>query len=214
MLIDHFAVLGLSPSASGGEIKSAYRQLVRLHHPDINPHDAQAADRFRAIQLAYETLTKPSLRQSYLEKRWYAQYRNETLCSQPLSLDSILRECIELERFAASLDAYRMDRSGLYQFMLQRIREWQAIGMGKEDEQLTVQIIQLLTRSAAKLDIAQAESLHETIRGWLRTNQCADLIDEQWLIKKRQFDAWQQRMPYVVLLLTIALSLIIWLASR
>ncbi len=214
MLIDHFAVLGLEPSATPDEIKSAYRQLARQHHPDLNPHDFQTTDRFRAIQQAYEILSKPHLRAAYLEKRWYAQYRNERLRAQPLTLDGVLRECIELERFVASLDDYRMDRAGLHQHILQRIRDWQSVHFSIGEKQPIEQILQLLTRCAVKLELQQAETLQETLENWLRSNGCDHLLNDQWLIKKRRFDAWQKRMPLVMLLLTIILSLVIWMAGR
>ncbi len=214
MLIDHFAVLGLDPSASPDEIKSAYRQLVRQHHPDVNQQDLKATDRFRSIQLAYETLSKPHLRAAYLEKRWYAQYRNESLRSKPLTLDGVLRECIELERFVASLDTYRMDRNGLHEHIRQRIQDWQTIQLDSSEQQTIEQILHLVTRCAANLEIRQAESIQDTLREWLRSNQCDELLNEQWLIKKRRFDTWQKRMPLIMLLVTIILSLVIWMAGR
>ena len=47
------------------QIKKAYRKLARQHHPDTNPGDTEAADRFRQITEAYEVLTDPARRQAY-----------------------------------------------------------------------------------------------------------------------------------------------------
>ena len=50
---DPYAALGLSPGASDAEIRSAYRHLVQLHHPDHNQGSAESARRFEEIQEAY-----------------------------------------------------------------------------------------------------------------------------------------------------------------
>jgi molecular chaperone DnaJ len=63
--MDLYVVLGLPHGATESEIKRAYRRLARRFHPDINPGDRAAADRFRQIAEAYETLTDPDRRSSY-----------------------------------------------------------------------------------------------------------------------------------------------------
>ena len=50
---DPYKVLGLSPGASDEQLHAAYRRLVRLHHPDHNPGDPDAARRFEEVQEAY-----------------------------------------------------------------------------------------------------------------------------------------------------------------
>lgn len=62
---DYYALLGVSRSASAEEIKRAYRQLARELHPDANPGDTAAHDRFKQISVAYETLSDPERRQRY-----------------------------------------------------------------------------------------------------------------------------------------------------
>ena len=62
MDIDPYAVLGLTKSATDAEIKKAYRKLVRTSHPDINPDDPTAEQRFVKVQAAYELLKDPETR--------------------------------------------------------------------------------------------------------------------------------------------------------
>jgi hypothetical protein len=57
--------LGISREATLRQVKAAYRKLAKLHHPDANPGDAEAAARFRAITEAYETLSDPKRRAAY-----------------------------------------------------------------------------------------------------------------------------------------------------
>jgi curved DNA-binding protein len=62
---DYYQTLGVGQNASQDEIKKAYRKLARQHHPDVNPGDASAEDRFKEINEAYEVLSDPDKRQKY-----------------------------------------------------------------------------------------------------------------------------------------------------
>ena len=62
---DLYEVLGVKKSASADEIKKAYRKLARIHHPDANPNDTKAEERFKDISTAYEVLSDPKKRAEY-----------------------------------------------------------------------------------------------------------------------------------------------------
>jgi molecular chaperone DnaJ len=62
---DLYAALGVPKTASQDEIKKAYRKLVREHHPDKNPGDKEAEERFKEIQGAYDVLSDPEKRKQY-----------------------------------------------------------------------------------------------------------------------------------------------------
>lgn len=65
--IDYYQVLGVDKKASQADIKKAYRKLARKHHPDLNPNDATAKDKFQAINEANEVLSDPEKRKKYDE---------------------------------------------------------------------------------------------------------------------------------------------------
>ncbi|HCU36732.1 MAG TPA: molecular chaperone DnaJ, partial [Armatimonadetes bacterium] len=62
---DYYEVLGVSRDASASEIKTAYRQLARKYHPDVNGGSAEATERFKKISEAYAVLSDPQKRRRY-----------------------------------------------------------------------------------------------------------------------------------------------------
>ncbi len=65
MAEDLYKVLGVPKGASEEEIKKAHRKLVRKYHPDRNPDDPKAEERFKEVQGAYDTLSDPEKRKEY-----------------------------------------------------------------------------------------------------------------------------------------------------
>ncbi|WP_345054192.1 J domain-containing protein [Hymenobacter glaciei] len=62
---DYYKVLGLEKSATPEQIKKAYRKLARQHHPDVNPNDKGAEQKFKEINEANEVLSDPAKRKKY-----------------------------------------------------------------------------------------------------------------------------------------------------
>ena len=62
---DHYEVLGVTRHATDDDIKRAYRDLARRYHPDSQPDDPEAEERFKEISVAYETLRDPERRRRY-----------------------------------------------------------------------------------------------------------------------------------------------------
>src|SRR5881296_3493289 len=69
---DLYIILQVGRTASVGEIKRAFRKLARRYHPDINPGDRQAEERFKRITEAYEILSDPLKRQFYDVNGFYS----------------------------------------------------------------------------------------------------------------------------------------------
>src|SRR5688500_12823622 len=66
---DYYAVLGVEPSASDKDIQKAYRRLAKQFHPDANPGDAAAEERFKDVSAANDVLGDPERRKEYDQVR-------------------------------------------------------------------------------------------------------------------------------------------------
>jgi len=69
---DYYAVLGVARNAEEPEIKKAYRRLARKNHPDVNPGDKSAEERFKKIQEAYDVLSDAKKRAVYDQYGFYS----------------------------------------------------------------------------------------------------------------------------------------------
>ena len=63
--LDYYEILGVSREAAAGELKSAYRKLALLHHPDRNPGNSGASEKFKEASEAYAVLSDPDKRARY-----------------------------------------------------------------------------------------------------------------------------------------------------
>jgi curved DNA-binding protein len=74
---DYYKILGVDKNASEEEIRKAYRKLARKYHPDVNPNNREAAEKFKDINEAHDVLSDPEKRRKYDQLGSnYEQFRN------------------------------------------------------------------------------------------------------------------------------------------
>jgi molecular chaperone DnaJ len=71
---DYYQILGVAETATTDEIKKAFRRLAKVHHPDRNPNNPQAAERFKEINEAHDVLSDVEKRRKYDQLRRYGAF--------------------------------------------------------------------------------------------------------------------------------------------
>ena len=69
---DYYEILGVKKTASADEIRKAFRKLARKHHPDVNPGDKAAEEKFKTLSEANDVLSDPKKRKMYDQVGFYS----------------------------------------------------------------------------------------------------------------------------------------------
>jgi curved DNA-binding protein len=80
--MNYYQVLGVQKTATQDEIKSAYRNLAKLHHPDRNLNNPESTDKFQQIQTAYEILSDETKRSQYDGKSTFKEFNFQDIFNQ------------------------------------------------------------------------------------------------------------------------------------
>src|ERR1700740_3262180 len=70
---DYYELLGVARKASAKDVRAAFRKLARKYHPDLNPGDKSAEEKFKQVQEAYDVLSDSKKRQMYDQYGFYAE---------------------------------------------------------------------------------------------------------------------------------------------
>ncbi|HMG67410.1 MAG TPA: DnaJ domain-containing protein [Chitinophagaceae bacterium] len=214
MLKDYYNILELPPHASVPEIKQAFRRMAMIYHPDKNVNDPYAAARFNDVKEAYEVLTNPARKESYLQERWYNQSIGKKRTGEAVTPVSILKLCIELEKYVSTLDVHRMNKEGLSAYITDLLSD-DTIGKLKEfkEEGITRQIITIVLNAMKPLPLKYMRPLIDRLKTLARDEESGQRI-RNFLSERKKKHLWEKYKIVVMLLFTILLCLLIYLTSK
>lgn len=214
-LKDYYSILELPPSASGDEIKKAYRRLAHQYHPDKKNNDPYAAAQFSDIKEAYEILSNPVKKDHYLQQRWYAQSTGKKIKQETITPVTILKQLLKLNRHVSKLDSHRMDHEGLFNHLNTILSDENIATLNafndpvinkeiiftalKNGNALSWRFIIPFTVRLKKLSIAD-ESLHKEI--------------DQFIRQHKQTNYWEKKKTWVILFIVLLICLVIFFAGK
>lgn len=212
---DHYKTLGVPPNASTDAVKKKFRKLALQYHPDINAGNEFSALQFRELQEAYETLSHPSKRAKY-HYEWQLHFPNDAIRSGQMQTPaSVLESCIRLDEQLSATDLFRANKEAIFlriQALLSPANK--AMLLQHSDESLNQEVITRLLSASSGLPfkyIAPIAAELKTIAG--ADNSSITMITD-FVKRARRKSCWEQYHPLIVLLLSLAICGLIYIASK
>lgn len=213
-LKDYYSILELLPTASGDEIKKAFRRLAHQYHPDKKNNDPYAAAQFTAIKEAYETLSNPVKKEYYLQQRWYAQSMGKKVKQETITPVSILKQSLELNRYVARLDVHRMDHQGLFDYIEHFLSDSTIDTLNSFNEPVVSgEIVTLLLKSGRVLPYQLAAPLANRLKKIKPGDEMTTKKIDQFVRHHKQVAYWEKRKAWIILLITLLICLGIFFTS-
>lgn len=214
-LKDYYSVLELTPSASLEEIKKAYRRLALVYHPDKNGNDPYAVAQFTEIKEAYETLTHPAKKDLYLQQRWYAQSIGQRRKQEIITPVTVLKQLLELDKYTSRLDVHRMDKEGLYQYLLSLLSDSTILTLNSfQEESVNKEIILTAIKTAHFLTLNNAKDLAERLKKIAEGNTALTNTIDEFINREARNEYWEKRRVWIIIIIVIVLCLGIYFATK
>jgi curved DNA-binding protein CbpA len=212
---DYYSILELQPSATQPEIKKAYRRLAQQFHPDKTNNNPYAAVQFAEIKEAYEVLTNSAKKEYYLQQRWYSQGISKKFAGKPVTPPAILKQCLELDRYVASLDAHRMDKKGLAEYICNILSDSNIEQLKNFNEpDVNKTIIIYLIKTTERLRFQQVKEVTIQLYKLADENAESKKLITDALIRHQKKENKEKYQPLIIILITIIICLLIYLVGR
>jgi curved DNA-binding protein CbpA len=214
-LKDYYKILEIESSATLPEIKKAYRKLAQQYHPDKAADNVHAAAMFTEIKEAYEVLTNPGKKHTYLQQRWYNRATGNNKTQQLITPVNILKQSLEFEQYTFRLDVFRMDKEEIYEFIdkLLTVETVDKILHFNEPD-INQQIIFTLLKPVKYLTLERAVLLKDRLLQLAATNTETEALINDTMRQIQKKEQWKKMEWIFILLLTTAICWLIWYAAN
>ncbi len=201
---DYYNILHVLPTATGEEIKKAYRKLALQYHPDVTNNADITSDTFINIKEAYEVLSDTKKRQAYHYKRFYRTYQQQA----SITPEMVMQQTINLAALVVVLDPHRIDYDKLTNQIMQ-ILDVPIIRLLQADKQSIIRekIITNILKSTILLNYQMALPIHEILLQLATDNelQTATIHKQTQYLKQLYF--WHKYKLLVALFVAIVLCI-------
>jgi molecular chaperone DnaJ len=216
MLKDYYKILELPPNAGLVDIKKSFRRLAMRYHPDKHGEDELASAQFMEVQEAYDVLTDPEKKETYLQQRWYEQSVGRKLSgAMPLTSVAILQDAIRLNKYVSGLDPFRIDKDGLLQYQLQMLSP-DAITILKTEgnQEIINEIVRMLLDNSKSFRLLQAALLAGKLQELIVKDSKEEKQLEIFIAKRSQDDFWQKWKIPAFIIITMLLCYLIYKSAN
>jgi len=216
MLKDYYKILELPPNAGIVDIKKSFRRLAMRYHPDKHGEDELASAQFMEVQEAYDVLTDPEKKETYLQQRWYEQSVGRKLSgAMPLTSVTILQDAIRLNKYVSGLDPFRIDMEGLLQYQLQMLST-DAVTILKTEgnQEIMNEIVRLVLENSKSFKLAQATRMAGKLQELVITDSNEAMQLESFIAKRSQDDFWQKWKIPAFIFITVLLCYLIYRSAN
>jgi hypothetical protein len=215
MLKDYYDILQIPSHASLQQVKQAYRRLAVMYHPDKTSNDPYALAKYNEVREAYEVLSNPLKKETYLQQRWYNHSLGKKLSDVTTTPVSILKMCLELEKHVSKLDVHRMDREGLYNY-INELFSANTIEKLKyfNDASINSQIISTTLMAMKPLPLKFADALSTRLKVLAINDRLSLERIQDFLWEKKKNFLWNRYKVLVIVILTLLICTLIYLTSK
>ncbi|UAY54907.1 J domain-containing protein [Arachidicoccus terrestris] len=205
---NYYQILGVSPSASGAEIKAAYRRLALIYHPDKNSEDLASGYVFAEINEAYQVLSDKTSRADYHRNFETAGRKFKSGGTVFFSAELLLIKLEHMKKALSETDPYRMNTDAVFEELQQLFSAYHLVILEKENNtmlsrQITGNCLDLLIYLPKNEQLMILEDLK-------RLPGLPEDIIIQYLQQQKQRWFWNRYKTVLVILLTLALCLLLF----
>jgi curved DNA-binding protein CbpA len=215
MLKDYYKILQIPPNATFPEIKRAYHKLAMIYHPDKNLNDPSATVQFSDIKEAYEVLTNPARKETYLQERWYNQSIGKTRTAEPITPFSVLRLSLEVEKYVSTLDSHRMNKEGLSNYISELLSSETIVQLKQFNQKdINRQIIATILNAMTPLPLNLATGVIEKLEDLADNDEETLQRIRSFLSKLKRSFLWNRYKIPIMILFTLLICLLIFFTSK
>ncbi len=211
---DLYTILQVPPTATMVEIKKAYRKLALQYHPDKNPNDEVAANRFLEIKKAYEVLRNTAKRQQYSYENWQEK-RKQSPNFQTVTAQSILQRTIDLAAHVSSIDIFRMSHDALYMQVKEILSEKNiAILQHASNNTINKKMIETVLKILTPLPFRLIEKTEPMLVKIAFTDNETIRSIHTYMKQKKRIAFWEKYNLAIIIIVTILICVIVFFAGK